>query len=773
MMIKRPKLFDVLILIASLVLVFILYGNIIVSPNSYMFNDSGDGIKNYYTYAHHIKNDSSYTQFEGMNYPYGEHYYYTDSHPIITVIVKLISKVFPNVVYSSIGIINFLMILSVFLTYIVSYILLRRFKISQVVSFVGAIAIGLLAPQIFRLEGHYALSHSVAIPLTWLLLLRYKTKSTRLNILLLSINNAFWLLIHAYLGIILIGFVFFYFLIDFLSNIKKNIRDLKQYYLFVFAVIMPILVFVLSLYFTDTHVDRTNNPTGFFLYNAELDDILLPHFGLINSFIESFVEIRQRWEGWAYIGILSSVFFVFLLFSFIYHIAAKKFNSFKQKYFDNRMLSLSFLSALVLLIFSFGIPFKQFPVLIDILPIFKQFRATGRFDWVFYFVFMTFTFYYIDKLYYMVLNKSKLLANIGIFIILIFFFYDGWVQQSRISKRINGHENHFLLSVKDNLIPPNYNIEFGKYQAIIPMPFYHFGSEVFSVAGKLNSERVSMLYSYHFNLPMMSAYLTRVSIPESKKIISVLSPTYYKKELEKDIISDDPFLIIETNEKKSYFENAIIKRSEFLFALNGLKFYKILPKDLFKYTGKEELAYFNKIKNTKRFYKNGFYLSDTTKYYYFNSFDYKKTEIKHTGQGSGKLRKNEENLIIEFAERTFKEDATYTLSFWVYNAEYNLNEHFRFGLVEYNNEDTVAERRFFPELSKIIYGDWTMVKIDFKMKDINNKVKLYSKGSVYSSGYIYYDDLLVFEHGIKIYKVLETDENGEVKSMLFNNHLIE
>ena len=65
------SLFGVCIL--SLLFVSLFYGKILLHPNSYLFSADGDAMKNYYTYAYFIKNNHSNTNFEGMNYPYGEH----------------------------------------------------------------------------------------------------------------------------------------------------------------------------------------------------------------------------------------------------------------------------------------------------------------------------------------------------------------------------------------------------------------------------------------------------------------------------------------------------------------------------------------------------------------------------------------------------------------------------------------------------------------------------------------------------------------------------
>ncbi len=756
---------EILIILTSVIIVFYFYSNILIAPNSYMFNDTGDGIKNYYTYAYHIKNDSSFTELEGMNYPYGEHFFYTDGHPIISIIVKSISKFIPSITGYSIGIINYLMILSIFFTYIIIYYVLIKFKIKPIIAFVGAVSIGLLEPQIFRMTGHYALSYGIAIPLTWLILLRYKENLKLSCLFVMAINNMFWLLIHAYLGIIIIGFVAFYFLIEIILDIK----NLKKYLAIIITVLLPIIIFELILILTDNHVDRTNNPSGFFLYNAELDDILLPHekMGFYRSFLDSFVKINQKWEGWAYIGFFGSLFFVYFVFSFIYYLIKRNLNLFKSRYFDNVILSISLLSSLILLVFSFGVPFKQYPLLLEFFSIFKQFRATGRFDWVFYFVFLTFGFYMLNKLYVSLLSKNKYLAYSLITLVFLGYIYEGGFQQNYMSKQININKNVFLPNYKNNLTPSVLMVEFDKYQAIIPMPFYHFGSEVFSVAGKLNTERISILYSYHFGIPMLSAYLTRVSIPESKKIISFLAPTYYKKELANEITKTDKFLIIESDNAKTKYENEIIARSEFIFSLNGFNFYEITPDKLFEYTAKEDITNFYEKKDSLLIYKNGFYVSDTSKYFYYNSFDDLPCKISFRGKGSGLVKKNTQKIIADFTSETFTENTEYNLSLWAYNADNNLNEHFRFGLIEYNKNGIVWEQEFYPELSQLINGDWSLVEFDFTIKNKSDKLKLYTKGSVYSYGNIIFDDLFVCEKPLDVYKEIKKN-----KELFFNNHQI-
>ena len=249
----KKKLPFFLLLIISLIITFWLYGNVILDPNNYAFSNSGDGIKNYYTYAHHIKNNNSYFNFEGMNYPYGEHFIYTDCHPILMLTFKWLSNYFPFLKTYSIAILNELLILSVFLTFIVTYFVLLEFKIEKWIAILFCIGITLLAPQIYRMPGHFALSYSFSIPLSWLIYLRtIKKQAPPLNYILPGCINLWWLFIHAYLGIIICAFTTLLIIVTYL--IEKENRTLALPYIALLCTIfIPIILFKSFVFATDTH----------------------------------------------------------------------------------------------------------------------------------------------------------------------------------------------------------------------------------------------------------------------------------------------------------------------------------------------------------------------------------------------------------------------------------------------------------------------------------------------------------------------------------------
>ena len=60
---KKSVVYFLVLIVAVTVFLSIFYGKVIMSPNSYLFNLTGDGIKNYYTYAYFIENNQSNTKF--------------------------------------------------------------------------------------------------------------------------------------------------------------------------------------------------------------------------------------------------------------------------------------------------------------------------------------------------------------------------------------------------------------------------------------------------------------------------------------------------------------------------------------------------------------------------------------------------------------------------------------------------------------------------------------------------------------------------------------
>lgn len=766
----KRKLPIITLLIISIVFIFLFYGKIIQNPNKYVFANDGDGIKNYFTYCYHIKHDTSFVNFQGMNYPYGEHYLYTDCHPVLTNLFKAISNISDFFVNNSIGILNLLMILSIFLTFWLVYYLLREFEINKWICVLFSVSITMLSPQIFRLGGHLALSYSVAIPLSWLLMLRiFKFGRNIKLIIFLFLNNLFWMFIHAYLGVIVIGFEFFILLFYFLFD-KTRKSKMLNYLSITLSIILPILIFNIFLSTTDTHTDRTDNPSSFFLNNAEFDDVFLPNQPPLKPFIEKLIhsEIKQKWEAWSYVGIATTLLFLVVVISLIVASIRRKKNKIVEISFQSKLMNISLLSSIILLLFAMAIPFRQFPELLDFLSIFKQFRGTGRFTWPFYFVITVFTAYSMHYYINSAKNSVKRIVLIVVTIIMgCFSIFEAIPYHVNSSKSITTSLNPFEIKyLNENYVNAIQSINPNDYQAIITLPFYYYGSESFARFRVEPTARASFIFSYHTGIPIINANLTRTSVAESKNIVQIVTPNFYNKPIIGDFKSSKPFIILRTNDSITKYEKLILNKAKAIFISDEISLFAISKEKLFENHSIEVINDY-KLKKEKLYRNLNFECTTDSSYIFYNNFDNNKASITYRGKGAYASVKKGDNVFAEFNGNTFKSNKQYDVSLWMYNGLKDaLNLWFRFIIDEYDeNNNLINQTVIFPEHAETIDGNWSLVEGIYTVSNAKHRIKIYSVGKKDSKAELFADDLLIKESENNIYR-LDSNE------LFFNNHKI-
>ncbi len=768
---KRGLPFAILVLLSSII-VLTFYHKVIFFPNDYMFSDSGDGMKNYFTYYYHIKHDTSFIQFEGMNYPYGEHFLFTDCHPLLANTLKGLGKVDPWFVNYSIGIVNFLMILSVFITFLLMYWILITFRINRWFAVLMALGIGMLAPQVFRMEGHLALSYSAAIPITWaLLILSRKYIPDRIFLLMLLINNLIWLFIHAYLGMILIAFQFA-FLLSLLVIHRKFREELYRYIAMAATIVIPVVFFYFFASITDNHTGRTNNPSGFFLYNAELDDVFLPHHPPLRPLLDmlSAGAIKLQWEAWSYVGMTTTLVFLLVVIVLIKRIFTRKTGGNITAFFEYRLLNVSLISATIVLLFAMAIPFKQFPQLLDAFPIFKQFRATGRFTWVFFFVGTVFGATIMQKIYRSLRKKNKgkagmIIAALGA----LFMISEGFAYHQSISASIIRSPNLFRLEM---LSGPFQNaldkFDPAGYQAILPLPFFYQGSESFARPGQDETVRASMVVAAYTGLPLLGTNLTRTSIRESKNIVQLVTPNFYEKPIQVDLVDDRPFLIVRTGDAISGYENLIFNKCDTIYQNKSISIYSVSKEQLFNTHSESIIETLKSGKTYSAF--DEFLITDSLSFIYYKSFE--ENEAEHTFRGNGAFQsvKRGKNVLAEFPPGTFDKDKEYHSGIWMYNGYQDaLNLWFRYIIEEYDEEKNAwYETIYFPEQAEVIYGNWSLIEGHFQVHDPKNWVYIVTRGKDDSKAQFIADDLFIREKGVDVYRW-----GDDSTTLFYNNHHLE
>lgn len=763
------KILSFILLIAiSTTFYFNEYEKVFTNPNDYIFCNSGDGIKNYYAYAYHVKHDSTYFHFEGMNYPYGELTTFTDGQPAIANTVKFLTNFFPSLSSNSIGVINFLMIFSLIISAIFIYLILLKFKVNHWFAAFAAFSISLLSPQIFRTGGHITMAYSFFIPMTWYIFLLFTEKKNKFLVSsILLITSSVFFFIHPYLGFISILFIFAYWFVYFLYN-KKELKVKSNYIYILMQVFLPILVFQLIIIFNDTHIERTSAPWGFFSYTATPKTVFIPITQPFNPYVHKIcslfnITFTQKWEGWAYIGLVGDIAILFTIITLIKRFIRRKKKAFVNIIPDKKM-QYFLLAGTLLLLFSMAIPFRYAKWSLDFLPGLEQFRALGRFAWVFFYVATIYSVYLIDVYYKK--SKKKIFPISLMILAVVLFYFEGKPYHTGTANSITKTKNLFL---KENLDKPIQKaldkISPHDYQAIIPLPFYMIGSDVFGIDGTTKTHQLSQLFSYHTGLSLFGGSLSRTSAIEAKNATQLVSTDFYNKAIKKDLKSGKKILILYTKESLSFSEKQILDKSKIIYQNKKFSIGEISIEKLFKTNSLTEIEKFNSQKE-RMFFKDNFYTTDSNTVFVYEDFEKLKSNITYRGKGTYNGLQKDWNILKKIPANLLLLDKEYSFSFWFNNKNSRSNTH---TILE--EKDTTSGKNnwiHFQHLTKCreINGDWSMVELKFKPKK-NHSYTILIKPKKKSKEKIYVDDLLVKPVDVDIYSIDE-----EKRELYKNNHLI-
>jgi len=749
-----------------LIFMFSFYGKFLLSPNSYLIGDEGDAMKNYYTYQHLIKNNVGVIEFEGMNYPYSENFMYTDCHPVQATVLKFINSVFPSLSDYTIGMLNFFMIISLLITALIIFFIFVELKVNKWFAILSAIGITILSPQIFRFSGHWALSYSFAIPIVIYLLLLFEKRNNLKHLFYLFVSILFLFFTHGYLGMIASSVALSYVGVDFLLNvILRTVKATIKKHLFVFvAAALPILLFFIFMKISDAHIGRTTNPWGIYEHHAEFENVFIP-FLQLNDYLSNLtdVSISQPWEGMSYIGVIGIIGLLFFILRIRTNHTINKI--------DNSFLIKLLIGAFIVLCVSILIPFGLWEYLIEKISLIKQFRAIGRFAWVFYFAANIIAVYAINLVLIRFKESGKLvLVNLLIVLLPIVMIVEGVRYHTYLASISKSGENVFDLKQTNKEFQTNINsIPCEKYQAIIMLPYFYVGSDNYGKQSNDDLSKLAFMFSYHLNLPMFNSYLTRTSIEESKNIVQLMSSSFYDKAIEKDIISDKPFLIVCHNEVLSSNETSLLSKGTKLSSNESYSIYEISKDKIFYNTANKEVEAYEFVKDSL-ISRDDFLVSDSAFYFsYLNYNELSSPELCESGCYQNAQSGYSKLLEIQGADLI--QGQTYIARFWMYNGGENTGQDAFNGMAFFEKDMSGEKEWIFPitsmQSTQEINGDWNLVEVVLNEVDTTTNYYLLLKGDDRAKMNYYIDDVIFYDQRLTVYREFETYlfKNGHRVSM--------
>lgn len=483
----------------AMLLSFLFYSDVLRAPNEYCLSGH-DGLKNYYTLIYHVRHDTSISRFAGMNYPFGEHVVFTDCQPALAGALAALHRAGWDLTGYGVGITNVLPWLGLGLCAGVLWLLMTCMGAGPVFSVFAAVAVALMNPTMARWSGHFALAYAFVPPAVWYLALKWYDGGRVRYSFALTLFVTLFAFVHLYWAALAAAFLTAFWIV----GVFRRPGFVFRWPHFLMQTLAPFIAVKVWLWLSDTITDRPLNPYGFLAYRAVWESVFLPLNMPLGDAINSVVKIRRvSMEGIAYVGLGATVLCLALVFRGFYRAFARRKTL--RPLGLSGPLSHGLSASFWVLLFSMGVPFIFLPesVLEWTGPL-RQFRSIGRFAWWFYFAINVALCVLAYKKW--VLYGGRRMAPAAVFFAVWAYEIAAFHQGLRLFK--DKFPNPFLKT---------WPVNARDFQAIIPNPYFHIGSEAMNV-GEQNLERVAtdaFSLSATTGLPLAAVMMSRTSFSQT------------------------------------------------------------------------------------------------------------------------------------------------------------------------------------------------------------------------------------------------------------------
>lgn len=755
-----------LLIVLMVAVLFIREPKLFTAPNTWLIGDTYDGFRTYAAMVYHVKHDSTYMHYEGMHFPYGDKAAFTDNLPLVTNSIKFISQNISDISDHCGGILNGFLILSILLCGVFIFLSFRTLKLPNWYAIPVALGIAMLSPQLFRLSAHYGLAHPFVIPLVfWLSLVFHKNKSWGMS---LGIALVLFLIAQLHFYLFAIGAALILALMVFKTMFAFNTKAMVFNFLhFLIQVILPFIL--LQIMLSDDLVDRPTKPFGFFAYKAIWESVFIPiDFQLgrwINQYIHKIPHFDR--EGIAYVGLIPVLFILKEFFMKIWN----RFKGIEYKSIlpdENRFfLKSSFWAAVLILIFSFGIPFifpglKELPEKLGPLA---QFRSIGRFAWVFFYVFNIIAFY---ALYFQIqkLKKRGWQAIVYTLLLGVLLFEGGVFLFEKIELDMRKNPDiREAYQKSDNTWLDAINIE--DYQAIINVPYFHIGSENIWISPSNKEVHRSLWLSVQTGLPITSSFMGRTSVGQVINQMELIAEPYRRPKILDDLPNQKDFLVFlhkKAFDRVSYLYGHFLRDLKLVHEDQEVKVFRMSIEEIEDRVGAKQKKVKKKYQDANLFKYKDLQSTDSLNNFFYQSFDDLPATKKYHGAGAFETHGYPETIIYDGHIPFQTNQESYVFSIWAY-MQGDLNPKVKLSIEEYQAGTNYVFYKDTYELYKTfrsIDNGWILSEFPFKLgrPDSRIRVKVWNKDRGTES--IFLDEMQIRKKGTQVY--LKKDNN-----LMFNN----
>jgi hypothetical protein len=323
---------------------------------------------------------------------------------------------------------------------------------------------------------------------------------------------------------------------------------------------------------------------------------------------------------------------------------------------------------------------------------------------------------------------------------LAFLLYDGYLNVRGYAPSLNNRIAE--LDDKVNASPENAwvsQINPNDYQAILPLPYFHVGSENVWLDSKCESLGQSLIVGLKSGLPSMGVALSRTSISQTYKNLELASIPVGPYRVKQDLPNQKPLLMMVDNcNDLNKAERNLVKHASKVWQGPKFAFYSFPVAMLDTIAQKGQKAFESEMKAIREG------KADTTQVLFFDGFENNKTEGAFAGSGAFTSPMKNWSHPLEFKIKNAMPGDSCEVLFWVKGFEKDLLARTVFEFVQ-KDGDKVVEYKF-DQLHRYFcsfHNDWMRIRIPFVIKSANDLILLAIRNEDMKNFNLVMDDMLI------------------------------
>jgi hypothetical protein len=544
----------------QIILLIIGFNKAFSRVSDYMFLNIFDGFKNYFTFqAYLTQPKGELLKFSPMNYPYGEYIFYTDNSPAIALPLKFISDNIVDLTSFGVPLYNFIIIVGYLLTTVFTYLILKKHLKTGGLIVLFSLCFSWIHPQMLRpFVGHLNLGWA------WILLFtmyatqqisaanldKKQTQKWLIGLTLFLIWSAFIHLYYLLINVTFLGFWGVAWAID--SYLKK-----ENWWQPLLKGIIPgltaLLISMIIIRLIDAEYANRLSAQGYNFEDWKLYFPSLFHSYEHNSIAFPFETIKIiNYESHSYLGSFALFTLLGLLMIRIlkkWKIVQSYFHAFTNE--NNRILFYWLFAAIMMSFIALGDVFHTenykvtnyfslFYYASQLTDMLTHFRCLGRFSWFLFWAINFIIAIFIEQLF---IKTDKKYLKIIATILILFLVIDtkDFIVYLNTQKQKNQltHTDNF-----NEIIDITKKIDVQKYQAILPIPYFHTGSEDYNFTIDAPSSWLNQCGQIQqaTSLPLMASQMSRTAHYQPQELFSIFTDSIPNANLLRQL-NDKPILV--------------------------------------------------------------------------------------------------------------------------------------------------------------------------------------------------------------------------------------